>query len=66
MLIEGLSSRAVMANDIVILYCRSGNRSGQAEAALRAQGFTQAKNAGGLEALLAATDALAVIPPPSK
>ena len=55
-----------MANDIVILYCRSGNRSGQAEAALRAQGFTQAKNAGGLEALLAATDALAVIPPPSK
>ena len=66
MIIEGLSERSVMANDIVILYCRSGNRSGQAEAALRAQGFTQAKNAGGLEALLAATDALAVIPPPSK
>lgn len=65
-IIEGLSERSVAANDIVILYCRSGNRSGQAQVALQSQGFTKAKNAGGLEDLLAATDALAVTPPPSK
>ena len=39
----------------VILYCRSGNRSGQAERALRAQGFVAVSNAGSLSGLLAAT-----------
>lgn len=66
MIIEGLQERSVSANDIVILYCRSGNRSGQAQVALQSQGFTKAKNAGGLENLLAATHARAVIPPPSE
>ena len=32
----------------IVLYCRSGNRSGQAYQFLRAQGFTQIHNAGGL------------------
>ena len=36
----------------VVLYCRSGNRSGQAEAFLRNCGVTQAYNAGGLEEVL--------------
>lgn len=66
MIIEGLQERSVSANDIVILYCRGGNRSGQAQVALQSQGFTKAKNAGGLENLLAATHARAVIPPPSE
>ncbi|MEZ9407723.1 MULTISPECIES: rhodanese-like domain-containing protein [unclassified Vibrio] len=32
----------------IVLYCRSGNRSGQAYQYLKAQGFTQIHNAGGL------------------
>ncbi|WP_373947996.1 rhodanese-like domain-containing protein [Vibrio pomeroyi] len=32
----------------IVLYCRSGNRSGQAYQFLQAQGFTQIHNAGGL------------------
>ena len=47
---------------IIYLYCRSGNRSGQAEQVLREKGFTEARNAGGLEALLTATGKQAVRP----
>lgn len=32
-----------------LLYCRSGNRSGQAEAIMRQIGFESVKNIGGLE-----------------
>ena len=32
----------------IVFYCRSGNRSGQAYQYLKAQGFTQIHNAGGL------------------
>lgn len=38
----------------VYLYCRSGNRSGQAADRLRARGFAQAINVGGFDALAAA------------
>ncbi len=54
-ILDGLNQLGVTADAAVILYCRSGNRSGQAEQALLEKGFTQAKNAGGLEALLSAT-----------
>ena len=54
-ILDGLNQLGVTAEAAVILYCRSGNRSGQAEQALLEKGFTQAKNAGGLEALLSAT-----------
>lgn len=54
-ILDGLNQLGVKADTAVILYCRSGNRSGQAEQALKEKGFTQAKNAGGLEALLSAT-----------
>ena len=54
-ILDGLNQLGVKADTAVILYCRSGNRSGQAEQALLEKGFTQAKNAGGLEALLNAT-----------
>ena len=38
----------------VYLYCRTGNRSGRAQEALEAAGFTNVVNAGGFEALRAA------------
>jgi phage shock protein E len=36
----------------IVLYCRSGNRSRQAYQFLRAQGFTEIHNAGGLTEML--------------
>lgn len=38
--------------DVIVLYCRSGNRSGQALQYLSAQGFTRLHNGGGLEEML--------------
>lgn len=32
----------------IVLYCRSGNRAGQAQALLQAAGFTNVSNAGGI------------------
>ena len=54
-ILDGLNQLGVTAGTAVILYCRSGNRSGQAEQVLQEKGFTEARNAGGLEALLSAT-----------
>ena len=54
-ILDGLNELGVTADTAVILYCRSGNRSGQAEQVLQEKGFTEARNAGGLEALLSAT-----------
>lgn len=36
----------------IVLYCRSGNRSGQAYQYLQSQGFTNIHNAGGLAEIL--------------
>ena len=54
-ILDGLNQLGVTIDTSIILYCRSGNRSGQAEQVLREKGFTEARNAGGLEALLSAT-----------
>lgn len=54
-IVDGLNQLGVTTDTAVILYCRSGNRSGQAEQVLKKKGFTEARNAGGLEALLSAT-----------
>ena len=54
-ILEGIEQLGVTEETPVILYCRSGNRSGQAEQVLQKKGFTEARNAGGLEALLSAT-----------
>ena len=54
-ILDGLHQLGVTADTAVILYCRSGNRSGQAEQVRQEKGFTEARNAGGLEALLSAT-----------
>ena len=64
-ILDGLKQLGVRGNASVILYCRSGNRSGQAEQVLQEQGFTEARNAGGLKALLSAAGEQAVIPAPT-
>ena len=64
-ILDGLNQLGVTADISVILYCRSGNRSGQAEQALREKGFTEARNAGGLEALLSAAGEQPVVPAPT-
>ena len=61
-ILEGLNQLGVTADTSVLLYWRSGNRSGQAEQVLQQKGFTDARNAGGLETLLSATGEQAVIP----
>lgn len=38
----------------IVLYCRSGNRSGRAFKSLTAAGYTQLHNAGGLNAIMTA------------
>ena len=61
-IIEGIEEYNVGKDQTVLLYCRSGNRSGQAEARLQSAGFSGAKNVGGLNALLAATGRAAALP----
>ena len=61
-IIQGIEAHNVGKDQTVLLYCRSGNRSGQAEARLQSAGFSGAKNIGGLNALLAATGRTAALP----
>ena len=60
-IIQGIRAHNVDKDQTVLLYCRSGNRSGQAEIRLQSSGFAEAKNVGGLEALLAATGRTAAL-----
>jgi len=61
-IIQGIQDFNVGKDQTVLLYCRSGNRSGQAEGRLQSAGFSGAKNVGGLNALLAATGRTAALP----
>ena len=61
-IVQGIHARNVDKDQTVLLYCRSGNRSGQAEDRLQSAGFSGAKNVGGLNALLAATGRTAASP----
>ena len=61
-IIQGIQEYNVGKGQTVLLYCRSGNRSGQAEGRLQSAGFSGAKNVGGLDALLAATGRTAALP----
>lgn len=54
-----LNSINVAFNDIdkdreIVVYCRSGNRSGQAERYLKQMGFTHVHNGGGIQELISA------------
>ena len=53
-IVDGISKLNVNPDTPIVLYCRSGNRSGQATASLAKAGFSQLTNAGGLESLKAA------------
>ena len=61
-IVQEIEEYNVGKDQTVLLYCRSGNRSGQAEARLQSAGFSGAKNVGGLNALLAATGRAAALP----
>ncbi len=43
--------KGIRKDQMIVLYCRSGNRSGKAYQYLQAQGFTNLHNAGGLQEL---------------
>ena len=51
-IVEGLAQKRVSLNENIVLYCRSGNRSGKAQKALENVGYQSALNAGGYEQLL--------------
>jgi phage shock protein E len=55
-IVEGLAKLGVAKSTPVVVYCRSGNRSGKALDALTAAGFATVTNAGPYEALRAATE----------
>ncbi len=54
---DGIRALPIADSHPIVLYCRTGNRSGQAEKALTAVGFSAAVNAGGLASLLQAYEA---------
>lgn len=53
-IVAGVAARGLSPDTAIVVYCRSGNRSGMAEAALKEAGFTAVRNGGSLEALTAA------------
>lgn len=50
-IVAGLNSRNVGKDADIVVYCRSGNRSGLAAARLREAGYTAVVNGGGLSSL---------------
>ncbi len=51
-IVAGLTKRGISKDSTVVLYCRSGNRSGIAAKALTEAGFSQVINAGAYQDLL--------------
>ena len=60
-IVRGIREHNLHKDQTVLLYCRSGNRSGLAESSLQSAGFSRARNVGGLKALLAATGRTAAL-----
>lgn len=56
-ILAGVSALQLDKETNIVLYCRSGNRSGQATTTLANAGFTKVTNAGAYEALVAAQQA---------
>ncbi|WP_422127808.1 rhodanese-like domain-containing protein [Vibrio hannami] len=48
----GSAFKDIDKNQNIVVYCRSGNRSGQAKAYLEKVGFTNVHNGGGLEEMI--------------
>ncbi len=53
-IVPQLIQRGVDPDEEIVVYCRSGNRSGQAQVALRDAGFSRVINGGALSRLQAA------------
>ncbi|MEY3018747.1 MAG: hypothetical protein RL336_1882 [Pseudomonadota bacterium] len=56
-IVKGVEALNVAKDTPMVLYCRSGNRSGQATAALVQAGYTNVTNGGAYGSLLAASQA---------
>ncbi len=56
-IVQQFADKGIPKDQPVVLYCRSGNRAGIAEQALREAGYTEQYNAGGYEALAASKPA---------
>ena len=56
-ILEGVTQLSISKTQPVVVYCRSGNRSGIAKTALEQAGFTQVINGGGYSSLQSARDA---------
>jgi phage shock protein E len=48
-ILEEIESLKADKEQVIYLYCRSGNRSGKAQKALQRLGYTNAKNIGGIK-----------------
>ncbi len=59
-ILEGVTRLSVSKTQPVVVYCRSGNRSGIAKTALEQAGFTQVINGGSFSNLEAAKNASSV------
>ena len=55
-IVAGVAALALPSDAPLVLYCRSGNRSGIATAALQAEGYTQVTNGGSYVQLSAALE----------
>lgn len=53
-IVDGVAALAIPKDQPLVLYCRSGRRSGMAAAALQEAGYTQVTNGGGYADLKAA------------
>lgn len=53
-ILQGVQALGLAKDTPMVLYCRSGNRSGQATTTLQNAGFTHVTNGGAYESLLAA------------
>lgn len=51
-IVEGVAKLGLKNDDSIVLYCRSGRRSGIADEALTQAGFSHTANAGGVDALI--------------
>lgn len=54
-ILQGVQALGIPKDTPMVLYCRSGNRSGQATATLQNAGYTAVTNGGAFESLLAAS-----------
>jgi len=55
-IVSGVNALALPNDTPLVLYCRSGNRSGIAAAALQSEGYTQVTNGGSYVQLAAALE----------